>query len=316
MTDDAYRRPNIYDVDRNGPILDDDDEAILDRIWDRIGKERTVDEDDEHRGFVEQVATELWEVANRYVPVVLGNDPSRHEVPAAFIRLIEMQPVNELSQFQFPEPSQGVVMRPACLVIGQNPGVDHDAILPTHGCTREEYIQTYRDRFIRTHRHPVSKLAVDYYPHRIRSEDSNRPIVIAHYRKVEALLAPAFGKEAIGCNVTYMDAMPWKSVGKHFHYKLQNDPEILEMARERVARFVTRLQPALIVTLGRFAASPFGTRPQPITQVEEHCINSADRQWCCKVIPLYHVNARPRHAPRSYWDAAKQLLVSDASANP
>ena len=34
------KKPGVYDFDSNGPMLTDEDEAILDRIWDRIRRDR------------------------------------------------------------------------------------------------------------------------------------------------------------------------------------------------------------------------------------------------------------------------------------
>ena len=36
----------LYDFDANGPVLDDDDEAILDRIWARIAAKQHTQADD------------------------------------------------------------------------------------------------------------------------------------------------------------------------------------------------------------------------------------------------------------------------------
>lgn len=296
-----------YDFDRNGPPLDDEDEAILDRIWDRIGRTQATNS---LSTFVEDLASDLWEKANTLVPVIEGSVTPQQPVDPTLTALIRMQPVRSFDRFQLPEPIQGPVASPQCIVVGQNPGVNPRALLPAFGCSREQYVAFYQDRFKSTHRHPESGRAVDYY----RPRSAPRPIVIPHYRKVEELLTPAFGRQPIGNTVTYLDAIPWKSVGHRFDHWIQNDPAVISMAKERVAHIVTELRPHIVVTLGRFAARVFDTRPLRMPHVEYHTIAHGNRQWRGNVLPFYHVNARPIHASKNYWEAAQQLIV-DVAAN-
>jgi hypothetical protein len=294
--------PKVYDFDRNRPILDAEDEAILDRVWDRIA----------HEGPVEDLAAELWQQANTYVPRVVKQGDNATDVPPHIRKMIRMQPVDDPRQFQLPEVIQGPVLRPECLVIGQNPGLDPQSIFPTWGCDLEEYVSFHRKRFISTHRHPESGLAVDCLQSALKSPRTEYLKIIPHYRAVEDLLAERFGTRSIGRNVTYIDAVPWKSLGKQFgKVKASSDPDVKRLAEERIARVLLRLQPRYVITLGKFAADRLGSSLPTLTlRTEQHVAVNGTQAWTGVTVPLYHPNSRRVQVPDWYWKAISGFLAA------
>lgn len=213
--------------------------------------------------------------ASERVPDVLEHQEHDLGPTAAYILA---QGVTDPAEFHLPEPILHPVDNPDVLVIGFNPNYGENEVIPRYGCTLEEYVGFYADRFA---------------PH--RRDGGGRPAgqrlsdgsiyAIGHYTEVERLVSEALGTEtAFGVNTVYCDAVPWKWKRERFPGFRKEDGAL---AFQRLDKIVRALRPKVILTLGDRAARIVGTwtrdQPEP---------GPTHGSWPSWHVASYHPDAR------------------------
>lgn len=183
------------------------------------------------------VATKLFNEAQR-VPAVLAGARSvdkRDRVPDYILT----QGVTDSSDFQLPEPILHPIFKPEVLVVGYNPNYGHFEDIPRYGCTLDEYIRFFSDRFSEARRDPQGRPAY-------KRLSDGRNMSIRHYDVVEQLIDEVLGKRhSLGTAAVYCDTVPWKAkVGPRF---TSGDSAI---AFDRLDDIVRALRPRVVLTLG------------------------------------------------------------------
>ena len=186
------------------------------------------------------VATKLFDDAQR-VPEVLAGARAVHggdRVPDYIL----IQGVTVAYDFQLPEPILHPIFEPAVLVVGYNPNYGHNEDIPRYGCTLDEYIRFYLDRFSDARRDPQGR-------HAYRRLSDGRNLQIGHYDVVEQLLDEVLGRRrSLGTLAVYCDMVPWKS---------KRPPRFTSVDRviayHRLDHIVSKLRPRVVLTLGNMS---------------------------------------------------------------
>lgn len=183
------------------------------------------------------VATKLFNDAKR-VPEVLagaraGNRGDR--VPDYILT----QGVTNPSDFQLPEPILHPIFEPEVLVVGYYPNYGQDEDIPRYGCTLDEYIRFYSDRFSEERRDPQGRPA-----HKRLSDGRN--VRVGHYDVVEQLLDEVLGqRNSLGTLAVYCDTVPWKSKSGPRFTSIDGG-----IAYHRLDDIVFALKPRVVLALG------------------------------------------------------------------
>lgn len=242
---------------------------------------------------------ELWGEATKYIHASF--DPTS-VAGSPIIRLIRAQHAESAERFQLPEPILGCRGRVSVLVVGINPGYNPLEEIPRFGWSADDYIAFYRHRYVESHRdsrgRPVSILS------------DGRDQVVKHYAVVERMLRGALGPQPIGRGAAYADAVPWKAKETPLLV-----PDICALARTRIERVVSTLDPTMIITLGAKTAqilSLYHATLQPAVMETRLGI------WVGPVLTVLHPNARfTGVGNQGRYVAAVQACIREAmSASP
>lgn len=184
------------------------------------------------------VATKLFNEAQRVPTALAGVRAANHvdRVPDYILT----QGVTCPSDFQLPEPILHPIFEPQVLIVGYYPNYGQDEFIPKYGCTLDDYIRFYEDRFSDARRDPHG------CPAHQRLSDG-RIVRIGHYDVVEHLLDEVLGqRHSLGTLAVYCDMFPWKS--KLGPSRWTRDDGAI--AYHRLDEIVLALRPRVVLTLG------------------------------------------------------------------
>lgn len=266
-------------------------------IADQIGADMSLelnhnaDESALCRDLLTDLAVELWEQSSRVPEVLAGSEYSRKDRVAQYILA---QGVRDPQQFQLPEPILHPIANPSVLVVGFNPNYGPDEDIPRYGCSLDEYVAFYADRFASNRRDAQGRPAG-------KRSSTGEIYGIGHYHHIEQLVAEVLGTStAFGLNAVYCDAIPWK-------WKQDRNPGIRKAdgaaAYTRLEKIVRALNPRVVLTLGGPASCIVGlwTKGEPRP-------NRTKGDWPVLHVASYHPAARGQAYTQAHNGAVQEAL--------
>lgn len=205
--------------------------------------------------------------------------------------------VHEVDQFQLPVPISGYHGQPvAVLVVGLNPNLAPNQVLPRLSADFADYVTWHQEEFWRHGRTPSDKPGMTVW-----KETQQTVQVVPHYAAVDRVLRAVDGRLRLGAGSVYADVWPWKGKdGGQVARLLWNDAEARRLAIERVYRLVDGLRPRLVVTLGRVVAQVLALPWEPRSGTPR----ALPGRTSTSAVVAYH--------PAAYaWDSAYAQWLSD-----